>query len=437
MSKFSLQQMAICMLIKVIERIVNSKMLVRPLNLLSGLLYRRILNSQKLIKKESSLYEGMHVAFIPDGNRRWYKQKEIKEDSLETIDSSIDSLAEIESGARVMQQNKPLETVLRRTPFSSANKSSESIHLSNSNMNSSESSFEEAYDDININQISSSFDSESSGIDITRINESKNYSLINDSLINDSMLHTSRINDSLIDSRVNDSIVSRINNSVADSRINDSLVGSRLNDSRVQSRLNDSRVQSRLNDSRVQSKCDSRMGKTERTKFGFKKVNEIVKFAYLNRMKEVSFYGFSLKNLNREKSDVDAIMDFIKNGLRAEFEIPFKFKLYGKVDLLDKKVREVLEDLVEKTKMNTELVVNLFFAYSSSDTVCDRMDFNSKVDLVIRTSGVKRLSDFMVRQVASGTAVDFVTPFWPEYSLVHVWLTLAKYKLEQKYLLEN
>lgn len=178
----------------------------------------------------------------------------------------------------------------------------------------------------------------------------------------------------------------------------------------------------------------SALGGEHKMKDGFLKVLELIKFGYFNCFREISFYCFSIKNFQRGRKEVDDIMRCITENKDVDLEVPVKVVVYGRLELLDPQVRRALEAQVEKTRDSSGLVVNLFFSYSSSSEEMDGTEFSSGVDLVIRTGNVRRLSDFMVRQVSSGAAVDFVAPLWPEFSLAHCWLVLLKYKLEIAYL---
>lgn len=172
-------------------------------------------------------------------------------------------------------------------------------------------------------------------------------------------------------------------------------------------------------------------------KEGLKKIYEFIEFGYHNRLKEVSFFCFALRNFKRPRNEVDGLMAIIKNkDHKAESsKLKPKFRVYGRLELLEEEVRNELCRLEEETKENLDIVVNIFFAYSAEDEISSGILFNSHVDLVIRTGGVRRLSDFMLRQVASGTAVFFSEALWPEFTVVHLYLILLKHHLENKYLL--
>jgi ditrans,polycis-polyprenyl diphosphate synthase len=179
---------------------------------------------------------------------------------------------------------------------------------------------------------------------------------------------------------------------------------------------------------------DVEKNEENKVKIGTDKIVEVVKFAYYNKLSEVSFYCFAIKNFKRSKVEVDGIMNYVKKEGVFDNTVPFKFKLHGRLDLLQPDVREALLKIEDQTKDVNGLIFNLFFAYSSSDDENNEKRFSKKVNLLVRTSGEKRLSDFMVRQVANGTSVEFIKPLWPEFSIAHLWLVLFKYVLEEKYM---
>lgn len=179
---------------------------------------------------------------------------------------------------------------------------------------------------------------------------------------------------------------------------------------------------------------DPELIQEKKVKYGMDKISEFVKFAYFYKFSEVSFYCFAIKNFGRPKAEVDGIMNFIKKYGILEGTVPFKFKFYGRLDLLEPEVRDIFLKLEDNSKCVKGLIFNVFVAYSSSDDEKSMSRFSGKVDLLVRTGGERRLSDFLVRNVGNGTRVEFIKPFWPEFSIIHLWLVLFKYVLEEKYL---
>lgn len=190
---------------------------------------------------------------------------------------------------------------------------------------------------------------------------------------------------------------------------------------------------------------------TTKIEFGVRKIQEFVALAYFYDLKEVSFYCLSINNLKRSKDEMDAMMNYIKSKKLLDLKIPLKIQIYGELDRFDDGVRAVFEKLMKdgepdgsdvSNETNTSnaanvhdrLKVNIFFGYSSSEDEKNEKKFSGKIDLLIRTGGERRISDFLVKNVASGTSVDFLTPFWPEFSWIHLVLSLVKFNLEERYL---
>ncbi|KAG5860389.1 undecaprenyl pyrophosphate synthase [Encephalitozoon hellem] len=170
---------------------------------------------------------------------------------------------------------------------------------------------------------------------------------------------------------------------------------------------------------------------------GLHKIYEFINFGYFYGFKEISFFCFALNNLKRSPDEVNGIMEIVKRKTKEPKEISImpRFRVYGRLDLLEKDVRDRLVDLERESKSNTDITVNIFFAYSSEDEINNGIQFDSHVDILIRTGDTRRLSNFMIRQVARGTSVFFAKPMWPELTTAHLFLILLKHKLEDKYLL--
>lgn len=171
--------------------------------------------------------------------------------------------------------------------------------------------------------------------------------------------------------------------------------------------------------------------------YGIEKIEQIIEFSYLHGLRSVSFYIFSIRNFQRDSAEIMAIKKFITNGKIQNY--PFQLKLYGDFSYFeDATIIEKLLEIEEKSdSRNNSFIVNIFISYNSTN--CDkdktnkRQFFNDNVDLVIRTSGEKRLSDFMIRQVASGCGVNFVNCLWPELTLSHITFMLLLYKIEMQF----
>lgn len=170
---------------------------------------------------------------------------------------------------------------------------------------------------------------------------------------------------------------------------------------------------------------------------GIRKIHELIELGCSNRFREVSFFCFALKNFQRKKNEVDGLMEIVKhrNHGVGETRLRPRFKVYGRLDLLEEEVRNEFVRIERETEANRDITVNIFFAYSAEDEISRGISFDSSVDLLIRTGHVRRLSDFMLRQVSRGTAVFFADVLWPEFTATHLYLILLKHHLENRYLL--
>lgn len=172
---------------------------------------------------------------------------------------------------------------------------------------------------------------------------------------------------------------------------------------------------------------------------GLRKIYELVDFGCTHHFGEISFFCFALKNFKRSSDEVNGLMAIVKHkGFRTE-KAGFRprFRIYGRLDLLEEDVKNELVKLESDTRKCNDITVNIFFAYSAEDEISRGITFNSHVDILIRTGGAKRLSDFMLRQVSKGTNVVFLDVLWPELTTTHLHLILLKYKLENKHLLSQ
>ena len=163
-------------------------------------------------------------------------------------------------------------------------------------------------------------------------------------------------------------------------------------------------------------------------------------------IKYASLYAFSTENFKREKSEVDYLMDLFITSFKKEFrfliEKNVRVVFYGRREPLPQKVLDAMDKIVEDTKDNKDLVLNICLNYGSHaemvDTtkkICEMYkkgdisldeideDFIQKnlyqdlppLDFVIRTSGELRLSNFMMYQ-ASYAEFYFPQVYFPDFT---------------------
>ncbi len=179
---------------------------------------------------------------------------------------------------------------------------------------------------------------------------------------------------------------------------------------------------------------------------GVKSVNKIVRIAGEINLKFLTLFTFSTENWKRPKTEVSAIMKLLEETTKRELsellENNVKLIATGHIDNLPKTRREVLLDAINRTKNNTGLVLNLALSYSgrneiieavkninddikSGKIVSDEIDetlFSKYLqtnglpdpDLLIRTSGEMRISNFLLWQTAY-TELYVTGVLWPDF----------------------
>ena len=163
-------------------------------------------------------------------------------------------------------------------------------------------------------------------------------------------------------------------------------------------------------------------------------------------VKYCSLYAFSTENFKRDIKEVDFLMNLFISSFKKEFDFikekKVKVLFSGRREPLPKSVLEAMDELVEETKDNTSLVLNICLNYGSHAEIVDttkkicEMYKNNEIELnniteefiqknlyqdlppldfVIRTSGELRLSNFMMYQ-ASYAEFYFPQVFFPDFN---------------------
>ena len=168
---------------------------------------------------------------------------------------------------------------------------------------------------------------------------------------------------------------------------------------------------------------------------------------YANKLgiKCLTVYAFSTENWKRSKEEVSYIMSlpkiFFASYIKELMENNVKVMIIGERDAIPEETMSVINDAIETTKNNTGLILNFAFNYGGRDEIIHAAknyaqdyknnsvneldeDIFSKylftadlpeVDLIIRTAGEQRLSNFLLWQCAYAEFV-FVDELWPDFS---------------------
>jgi len=169
---------------------------------------------------------------------------------------------------------------------------------------------------------------------------------------------------------------------------------------------------------------------------GVKTVKKTVESAIKLKIPIVTFYVFSTENWKRPKSEISflfkLITTYFKKELNNVISNGIKIKIIGNVKKLPSQIRALLNKVIDMTKKNNKIIVNLAINYGSKDEIVYatskiKKRINAKEieknlytkylpdpDILIRTGGHKRLSNFMLWQLAY-SEIYFIDKLWPDF----------------------
>ena len=170
---------------------------------------------------------------------------------------------------------------------------------------------------------------------------------------------------------------------------------------------------------------------------GVKTVKKIVEASIKFKIPVVTFYVFSTENWKRPKTEVSFLFNLIHSYFKTELENvvknEIKINIIGELNKLPNKLKTVLKETEKKTKKNKKILVNLALNYGSKKELINtfkkiklkkitekKVKNNlytkniSDPDILIRTGGKKRLSNFMLWQLAY-SELYFLDKLWPDF----------------------
>jgi len=172
---------------------------------------------------------------------------------------------------------------------------------------------------------------------------------------------------------------------------------------------------------------------------GVKIVKKIVQSSIKLKIPVLTFYVFSTENWKRPQSEINFLFKLIINYFKQELNNVvlngIKINIIGQINKLPLKIRSVLKEAIKLTKRNKKIVVNLAINYGSKVEIINalqksknkkKISVNSlsnnlytnnlpDPDILIRTGGHKRLSNFMLWQLAYAE-IYFLDKLWPDFN---------------------
>ena len=196
---------------------------------------------------------------------------------------------------------------------------------------------------------------------------------------------------------------------------------------------------------------------------GVKAVQEVVEECAVLKIKYLTLYAFSTENWNRPEEEIGVLMKLLLSSLKSEFEKllknRIKLNVIGNTDQLPLSVQKELDYVIKQTENNSEMTLTLALSYGGREEIesaikqlavkvknniispekIDQSIINEHlytqnlpdVDLLIRTSGEKRISNFLLWQIAYAE-LYFSKVLWPDFTKKHLHKALTSYQKRER-----
>ncbi|PQJ77246.1 isoprenyl transferase [Polaribacter glomeratus] len=192
-------------------------------------------------------------------------------------------------------------------------------------------------------------------------------------------------------------------------------------------------------------------------------VRESIETAADIGVEAITLYAFSTENWSRPKMEVDALMKLLIKSLKKELPTFQKNEVQvnaiGNIDSLPDNAQKTLAEVRELTKKNTRIILTLALSYGSREEIVkaikniskkvvnkeldlENIDENTinnhlytfnlpNVDLMIRTSGEQRISNFLLWQMAYAE-LYFTDILWPDFRQEHFYDAIIEYQNRER-----
>ncbi|NNC50261.1 MAG: isoprenyl transferase [Flaviramulus sp.] len=196
---------------------------------------------------------------------------------------------------------------------------------------------------------------------------------------------------------------------------------------------------------------------------GTKSVRQTVEACAELGIENLTLYAFSTENWNRPKLEVQTLMRLLVSSLKKEIKTlqdnNIKLSAIGALNTLPKKVHKELFEVIENTEQNTRMTLTLALSYGSREEIINTVKEISikvknniispenieesiinehlytrnlpDVDLLIRTSGEQRISNFLLWQIAYAE-LYFSSVLWPDFTKQHLYEAIIEYQKRER-----
>lgn len=190
-------------------------------------------------------------------------------------------------------------------------------------------------------------------------------------------------------------------------------------------------------------------------KVGYEKIKEVCRWCLKRDIEILTVYAFSTENWNRSKKEVKYLMTLLNKAFGEETdelnELGLKVNIIGSKDRISSEIKKNIEKVEKETKNNKNMVLNICFNYGgrleiveavkkimgegiepekiSEDLISKYIWFKgqSEPDLIVRTSGEKRLSGFLT-WTSVYSELYFPSCFWPDFNEKELDKAIAEFE---------
>ena len=174
---------------------------------------------------------------------------------------------------------------------------------------------------------------------------------------------------------------------------------------------------------------------------GIKSVETIIKSSLIKKIPYLTLYTFSTENWGRPDNEINFLFDLIRKSLKKKLKTlikqGIKVNIIGQTQRLPKDIIKIIKQIKKKTLKNKKITLNLALNYGSKEEIINackklaskkskKISINNlekelytynlpDPDILIRTGGTNRLSNFLLWQIAY-TEIFFIDKLWPDFN---------------------
>ncbi|MEM4267329.1 MAG: polyprenyl diphosphate synthase [Candidatus Woesearchaeota archaeon] len=197
--------------------------------------------------------------------------------------------------------------------------------------------------------------------------------------------------------------------------------------------------------------------------WGAKKVEQVIEWCREFNIRELTLYTFSIQNFNRPKEEFDYLMKIFNENFdkltmdKRLSEHKIRIRFIGRLSMFPENIYKKMQNLMELTRNNDEYTLNFAMAYGGREEVIDAVRriaddvkkglinpgeideivverslyMKDEPDLIIRTGGEKRISNFLSYQSAY-SELYFIDKMWPEFEKEDFIAALQEYSKRER-----